>query len=83
MLVNLSYSNWEVIFIRAILLANNNIHMVDSVEGGEICDSWPKTSDTFWVTKTRLFSPLLCTMFKKQPEIILSHLTRAVKILYI
>ena len=83
MLDNLSYLNWEVIFLRAILLANNNIHMVDSVEGGEICDSWPKTHDTFWVIETKLFSPLSCTMFKKHPKITLCHLTRAVQILYI
>ena len=57
--------------------------MVDSVEEGEISDSWPKTHDTFWVIETKLFYPLSCTMFKKHPEIILSHLTRAVKILYI
>ena len=42
MLDNLSYSNWEVIFIRDILLANNNIHMVDSEEGEKYVILGPK-----------------------------------------
>ena len=32
--------------------------MVDSVEGGEICDSWPKMLDNFWVIEKNYF--LLC-----------------------